>query len=315
MGDSARWLRWYMIHDTWYSMVVLFPINSTKKWKDRPNGSCVTGMCGSHHFLEPGLLSFRNLPKRTSPKGTAVAIQNMFHKSTSGRRIEFLMCTLYMSIHVYIWAIYIYIHCHLCTIVDQYIHQHLIYIHKSFTEWFTRLKYLMTDWDLGYPVITPVWKMRSLSRHQKFIQIHYSSWSSLKIWCRFSAWFSMWRENLLEIISSTRSWPERIWYTIEQRHVRLLPPAEKASIATSSDPVVATVTSLGVGTTMWDVSTNVLAWQIIRQWFFGIVSKDQNHSKSINLKKLNRNATSGWWPGKIRHPWAVWRCPWWCPDL
>lgn len=133
--------------------------------------------------------------------------------------------------------------------------------------------------------------MSSLSHHQKFIQIHYSSWSSLKI-CRFSAWFSMWRENLLEIISSTRSWPERIWYTIEQRHVRLLRPAEKASIATSSDPVIATVRSLGVGTTMWDVSTNVSAWQIIRQWFFGIVSKDQNHSKSINLKKLNRNATS-----------------------
>lgn len=307
-----------MIHDTWY--MIQHGCSVSHQLYEKMKGPTKWILCDRHVRVPP-------FPRARSPLFSEFAKKN-FPKRHSGGHSKhvpqkyiwetnwvFNVYIVHVYTCVYMGYIYIYIHCHLCTIVDQYIHQHLIYIHKSFTEWFTRLKYLMTDWDLGYPVITPVWKMRSLSRHQKFIQIHYSSWSSLKIWCRFSAWFSMWRENLLEIISSTRSWPERIWYTIEQRHVRLLPPAEKASIATSSDPVVATVTSLGVGTTMWDVSTNVLAWQIIRQWFFGIVSKDQNHSKSINLKKLNRNATSGWWPGKIRHPWAVWRCPWWCPDL
>ena len=112
-------------------MVVLFPINSTKNEKDQPNGSCVTGMC-DHHFLEPGLLSFRNLPKRTSPKGTVVAIQKM--KVHLGE-LEFLnVYIVHIYTCVYMGYIYIYIHILSFMYNSRSVYQYLIYIHHSLND-------------------------------------------------------------------------------------------------------------------------------------------------------------------------------------
>ena len=131
-----------MIHDTWYMIRHGCSVSHQlyKKWKDQPNGSCVTGMC-DHHFLEPGgLLSFRNLPKRTSPKGTAVAIQKMFHKSTSGR-IE----GLYISKHVYAYMGYIYIYIVSFMYNSRSVHQYLI-VYIYIIHWMIHWTEISSDW-------------------------------------------------------------------------------------------------------------------------------------------------------------------------